>query len=108
MRLRNIGAVNDMAQCGRRAGLETASAFGPAPSIASGVTVVVIPLDMVGKTCPSRPRSHILEMPRRSALECSPRQRARLTNAAPLPVSIEYLIEALPIRMRRDTQPPQC
>jgi hypothetical protein len=108
MRLRNIGAVNDMAQIRRREVLETRSAFAPASSIASAVTVVVIPFDMVGKICPSHPRSHILEMPRRSALECSPRQRARLTNAAPLPVSIEYLIEALPIRMRRAKQRPQC
>ena len=108
MRLRNIGAVHNVAQIGRCEVLETRSAFALAPPIAGAVFAIVTPFDMVGKTCPSRPRSHILEMPRRRAFKRSPRQRARLTNAAPLPVSIEYLVEALPIRMRRAKQRPQC
>src|SRR5262245_15368652 len=108
MRLRNIGAVHDMAQIDGRKVLETRSTFAIAPCIAGVVSAVVTPLDMVRKTCPSRPRSHIPEMPRRRAFECSPGQRARLTNAAVLPVSIEYLVEALPIRIRRAKQCTPC
>src|SRR5262245_28244006 len=108
MRVRNIGAVHDTAQIDGRKVLETRSTFAFAPSIAGAVSAVVTPLDMVGNACPSRPRSHIFEMPRRRAFECGPRQRARLTNAAALPVSVEYLVEALPIRMRSAKQRPQC
>src|SRR5262245_11346690 len=108
MRLRNVSAVHNMAQISRREVLETRSTFAFAPSITGPVCVVVPPLDVVGKTCPPRARSHILEMARRRASERGPHQRTRLANAAALPVSIEYLVETLPIRMRHAKQRPQC
>jgi hypothetical protein len=103
MRLRDICGVHNVTQIGTCEVLEARSALAPAAAIACTVStiIVVAALDVIGKTRRSRPRSHIFEMSgRRPTFQCKPGERTGLMDAPALPESFEYLVEALPIRMR--------
>ena len=103
MRLRDICGVHNVKQVGTCEVLEARSALAPAAAITSTVStiIVVAALDVIGKTRRSRPRSHIFEMSgRRATFQRRPGERTGLMDAPALPESFEYLVEALPIRMR--------
>jgi hypothetical protein len=103
MRLRDICGVHDFTQIGTCEILKARSALAPAATITSTVSIVivVVALDVIGKTRRSRPRSYIFEMSgRRATFQRRPGKRTGLMDAPALPVSFEYLVEALPIRMR--------
>ena len=98
MRLRDVGRIDDVAQIGAGQILETRGAFAFTAAIAGTVTVVVAPLDVIGKTRRSRSRAYILEMPRRrTAFQRCTRKSARLTNTAAMPVGVENFVKSLPI-----------
>ena len=103
MRLRDIRGVHDVTQIGTCKVLEARSALAPAAAIASAVStiIVVAALDVIGNTLRSHPRSYIFEMSgRRATFQRRPGERTGLMDAPALPESFEYLVEALPIRMR--------
>jgi hypothetical protein len=103
MRLRDICGVYNVTQIGTCEILEARSTLAPAAAIGSTVSIViaVAALDLIGKTRRSRPRSYIFEMPGwRATFQRGPGERTGLMDAPPLPESFEYLVEALPIRVR--------
>src|SRR5215831_11025762 len=108
MCLSYIQRIHDVPQIGVGQILKVRSPSLLAAAIASAVPILVPPLNVIGKTRFSRPRSCVPEMPgRRTAAQYIARQRTRLMNTPALPESIKNLVEALPIRMRRAEQRAQ-
>src|SRR5262249_45350041 len=102
MRLCNICGINDMAQVGAGEALDARSALALATTITGSASLVMTALDVIGKARRSDPGSNTLEVAVvRAALHRGSREGARLTDPMALPESIENLVEALPIRMRR-------
>src|SRR5262245_51328401 len=88
--------------------LEARSTLTLATPVPGAVAVVVATLMTIRKTCRCGPRAHILELTNRcAAFESRARHCPCLPNAASLPISIEYFVEAFPIRMRCTKQRPQ-
>jgi hypothetical protein len=103
MRLRDISGVHNVTQIGTCEVLEARSALALAAAITStaSIVIVVAALDVIGKTPRSRPRPCIFDMSgRRATFQRRPGERTGLMDAPALPESFEYLVEALPIRMR--------
>jgi hypothetical protein len=103
MRLRDICGVHDVTQIGTCEVLKARSTLAPAAAIGStfSIAIVVATLDLIGKTRRPRARSYIFEMPgRRATFQRGRGERTGLMDAPALPESFEYLVEALPIRMR--------
>src|SRR5262249_48513383 len=108
MRPRDIGCVYDMAQIGLCDIFETRRSFVPPAPIAGMISRVVAALGMVGKARRPRTWSDILQMPGGcAALQRTSCKHARLPDTATLPISVENLVETLPIRMGRAEQRAQ-
>src|SRR4029077_21270051 len=103
MRLRDICGGHNVTQISTCEVIEARSALAPAAAITWTVSTIILveSLDRIRKPRPSRPRSYSFEMSgRRATFQCRPGERTGLMDAPALPESFEYLVEALPIRMR--------
>ncbi len=97
-----------MAQVGACEIFEPRSALAAAASVAGAVSIVITSFDVIRKARCSCSRSDILEMPgRRASFQSRAGKHARLANTAALPIGIENLVEALPIRVRRAKKRPE-
>src|SRR6478609_6804520 len=89
MRLRDISGVHNVTQIGTCEVLEARSALALAAAITSTASIViVVALDVIGKTPRSRPRPCIFDMSgRRATFQRRPGERTGLMDAPALPES---------------------